>query len=141
MLKDEIKDLIKGDVEDSKAVIQKYSHDYSIFEVSPELVVFPKNVDDIKKLVKFVNEKRALGLINISLTARGAGTDMSGGPLNTSVILDMTRYMNGVLSVEEGNLGKQKFAIKNIFEISGLAKVLPGTYYRDFEKETLKKKV
>lgn len=139
MLKDEIKDLIKGDVEDSKAVIQKYSHDYSIFEVSPELVVFPKNVDDIKKLVKFVNEKRALGLINISLTARGAGTDMSGGPLNTSVILDMTRYMNGVLSVEEGNLGKQNSPLKNIFEISGLAKVLPGTYYRDFEKETLKK--
>lgn len=139
MLKDEIKNLIKGDVEDSKDVIKKYSHDYSIFEMAPELVVFPKDVDDIKKLVKFVNEKRASGLVNINLTARGAGTDMSGGPLGTSVILDMTRYMNGVLSVEEKDLGKQTSPLKNIFDISGTAKVLPGTYYRDFEKETLKK--
>jgi FAD/FMN-containing dehydrogenase len=46
---------------------------------------------------------------------------MSGGPLNESIILDTTRYMNHIISVD-----------------SEKAVVEPGVYYRDFEKETLK---
>lgn len=138
MLKDEIKNLIEGDVEDSAKVLENYSHDYSIFEVRPEVIVFPKNVGDIKKLVKYVNEKRSLGLMNITLTPRGAGTDMSGGPLSASIILDMTRYFGGVLEVKSGDFGMQKSGTGQDFKISGIAKVLPGTFYRDFEKETLK---
>lgn len=138
MIKEEIKNLIEGDVDDSDKARQKYSHDYSVFEVVPEIIVYPKNVSDIKKLVKFVNEKRAGGSVNISLTVRAAGTDMSGGPLGTSIILDVTRYMKGVVSVEKGDFGKQKSPTGHDFEIKGVTKVLPGTFYRDFEKETLK---
>lgn len=138
MLKEELKNLIEGDVDDSSLSLDKYSHDYSIFEVRPEIIVFPKNVNDIKKIVKFVNEKRNLGLINISITPRAAGTCMSGGSLNTSIILDTTRYINGVVTIEKGDFGKQKSNTGYDFQIKGLATVLPGTFYRDFEKETLK---
>lgn len=138
MLKEEIKKIIDGDVEDSVKVLDRYSHDYSVFEVRPELVVYPKHIDDIKKLVKFVRDKRSLGFVNISITPRGAGTDMSGGPLNTSIILDMTRYLSGVIGVEKADFGRQKSPTGYDFDISGIARVLPGTFYRDFEKETLK---
>jgi len=125
MLKEQILKLkLQGDIEDSAEVLEKYSHDASLFEVKPEIIVYPKNVEDIKKLVVFTAEQKKLGgaSANISLTPRSAGTDMSGGPLNDSIILDFTRYFNHIIEVG-GN-----FAITE-----------PGVFYRDFEKETLKK--
>ncbi len=128
MLSDEIKNLkLEGDVEDASATLEKYATDASIFYVKPSLVVFPKNSDDIKKLVKFVAEQKTLRLSsgqatgrNLSLTARAAGTDMSGGPLTESIVVEFTRYFNHFLE-----LG------------SDYAIVEPGMYYRDFEKQTL----
>lgn len=138
MFKEEIKSLIKGDVESAIDILEKYSHDYSIFEVPPEVVVFPKDSEDVKNLVKFVNKKRDEGYFYVSLTARGAGTCMSGGSLNTSIIMDTTRYMKGTLEIKKVKEFAQKSPTGRTYNIAGEARVLPGTFYRDFEKETLK---
>lgn len=118
-LKQEISSIIQGDVADDAKALAAYSCDASVFHVRPRLVVFPKHTADIKKLVAFIN---AHPEEKLSLTARAAGTDMSGGPLSESMIVDMTRYINRVKEVGEG------YAVAE-----------PGAYYRDFEKETLKK--
>jgi FAD/FMN-containing dehydrogenase len=47
---------------------------------------------------------------------------MSGGPLGTSVIVEFTKYFNKVVTVG-----------------AGYAVTQPGVFYRDFDKETLKK--
>lgn len=137
-LKDEIKKFFRGDVEDSPKTLAKYSTDYSIFNIKPELVVFPKDSQDIQNFIKFLNRKRDEGYIYLSVTMRGAGTDMTGGPLNDSIIMDTSRYMHSVIEVKSGKFGRQKSATGHDFEITGMARVLPGTLYRDFEKETLK---
>ncbi len=103
------------------ATLATFSHDASFFEVTPSAVVFPKNSDEVKRLVTFVSEKKKAGE-NISLTARSGGTCMSGGPLSTSIVLDCKKNLNKVIEVGDG------YAISE-----------PGAYYRDFEKETLKK--
>lgn len=115
-----LKSVFTGDIENSEEILEKYSRDASMFQVRPELVVFPKNSVDIQNLVKWAN----LQTEPISLTVRSAGTCMSGGPINNSVIIDVTRYMNKVISV------LPEYAI-----------VQPGCYYRDFEVETLKQDV
>lgn len=109
-----------GDIDFTPATLDFYSHDASLFEVRPQLVVFPKNTDDIKALVRFAKKEKESGK-NISITARSAGTDMSGGPLGDSIILDTTRYLNKIISIDPEK-----------------AVVEPGCYYRDFEKEALK---
>lgn len=116
----EIKQFFKGDVETDEKTLAKYSKDASLFTVKPQVVVFPKDVEDIKNLVKFVNQKKSEDK-NLSITARSAGTDMTGGPLNESMILEFKRYFNHLIEVGED-----------------YAVVEPGVYYRDFEKETLK---
>ena len=138
MLKEEIKKLIDGDVTDSQEFLEKYSHDYSIFEVKPTLIVFPRHAEDIKRIVRYVNQKRAEGNMNLSITVRAAGTCMSGGSLNNSIIVDVTKYMFGVKKVQKGNFGKQKVNNGQFYDISGKVSVLPGTFYRDFEKVTKK---
>lgn len=117
---DELKKIIKGEVEFDSATLDKYSHDASLFEVKPEAVVFPKDTADVEALVKFVSSQKAADP-HISITARSAGTCMSGGSINESIIMDTTKYLNKIISVDE-----QKAVVE------------PGCYYRDFEKETLK---
>ncbi len=112
-----------GDIEYTDEVLEKYSRDASMFVVRPKIVVYPKNSTDIKNLFTWVNhENQELDLDDqLSVTARSAGTDMSGASIGESIIVDVTRYMNKVISVNS------EFAITE-----------PGCYYRDFEKETLK---
>ena len=133
----EIKVLLDGDVETSEQELESHSIDYSIFKVRPQVIVYPKHSQDIQKLVRWVKEKKeGGGYGDLSITARAAGTCMSGGSLNESIILDVTRHMQGVLEVAKEDLGFQKGPTGHRYPITGFVRVLPGTYYRDFEKQT-----
>jgi len=115
-LAEEIKKRIAGDVFSDPVSLDKYSRDASLFEVRPALVVVPKDTEDIRKLVGFAAEND-----DVSLTVRSGATDMTGGPLTESIVLDFMRYFNRVINVENGHAITQ-----------------PGVFYRDFERETLK---
>ncbi len=119
---EELKKTFKGDIATDTASLDKASRDASLFEMRPTVVVFPKDSADVQSLVKLVAEKKITDP-TLSVTVRAAGTCMSGGPLNESIIMDTTRYMAGTLVVN----ASEKWA-----------KVLPGTYYRDFDVETKK---
>jgi FAD/FMN-containing dehydrogenase len=123
MIADEIKKFFRGDVAVDDATLNAFSRDYSVFKVMPEVVVFPKDVDDIKNLVTFVSQKKAAGE-KISLTGRSAGTDMTGGPLSQSIIVSFTKYFNHILSISGTDTAGNAEAM-----------VEPGVYFRDFEKE------
>ena len=58
-MKSEIQNFFKGEVEDGEETLKKYSHDASVFEVRPQVVVFPKDSEDVKNLVKWVSENSA----------------------------------------------------------------------------------
>lgn len=107
----------KGDIETAPETLEHYSRDASMFQVMPQVVVFPKNKQDIGELVKWANRE---GNRTVSLTVRSAGTCMSGGAINDSVIVDVTRYMHAIKKVTK------EYAI-----------VEPGCFYRDLETETL----
>lgn len=55
-LLDEIKPLVKREVLNDEQILETYSKDASIFQIKPELVVCPKDAEDIKNLVKYINE-------------------------------------------------------------------------------------
>lgn len=119
-LLDELKKTIKGDVDVSAETLNSFSHDASLFEVKPQVVVYPKDDEDVENLVKFV-AKHKKEYPKLSLTGRSAGTDMGGGSINESIIVAFGKYFNNTPLVR-GNI----------------ATTQPGVFYRDFEKETLK---
>jgi FAD/FMN-containing dehydrogenase len=116
----QLKQAIKGDVLTDEQTLTAYSHDASLFEVKPQVVVFPKDEEDVRELVKFVNKNKKNNP-SLSLTARSAGTDMSGGAINDSIIIVFEKYFNHTPRIH-----------------ANIATTEPGVYYRDFEKETLK---
>ncbi len=121
-MKDEIQKIFKGEVENDEETLVKYSRDASVFEIRPQVVVFPKDSLDVQNLVKWVNENKAK-YPNLAITARAAGTCMSGGAIGESIIMDFTRHMNKLIS----------------FNTLSSITVEPGMFYRDFEKITLEK--
>ena len=118
-LTESLKQIVRGEVEEDASILKPYSRDASLFEVKPCLVIFPKDSEDIGNLVKFINNHPAEKL---SLTCRAGGSGMDGGALSESIVLDFTRHMNRIKEINDD------FAV-----------VEPGVFYRDFEKETLKR--
>lgn len=115
-LADELKKLDCGDVLDDDASRQKASRDTSLFEVMPEVVVAPRHANDVQKIVRFAVEH------GVPLAARSGGTGMDGGALSSSIVLDFSKHMQRVGPFTE-NTGR----------------VEPGAWYRNFEKESLKR--
>lgn len=120
-LSEELKKIIKGEVSNNEEVLSEYSHDASLFEVKPQVVVFPKDDKDVQNLVKFVSKNKK-GHPELSITGRSAGTDMSGGAINESIIVSFTKHFNHVPKIN-----------------GDIATTEPGVYYRDFEVKTLEK--
>jgi FAD/FMN-containing dehydrogenase len=117
-LKSQLQAVITGEVANDPTTLTRYSQDTSLFEVRPQVVTFPKTSDDVVALVQYVNKHLDDGL---SLTARSGGTDMTGGPLNSSIIVDFNTHLNTIIRVTSDHAVTQ-----------------PGAFYRDFDRETKK---
>lgn len=118
----------KGEVSTTPEDLERFSRDTSIFKRTPSHVATPKNAEELGDLVADVHAARKQG-DTVSVTARAAGTDMSGGPLTTSIVASFTKHLNHVLEVSE----------RPTHSHEGYAITEPGVYYRDFEKATLEK--
>lgn len=117
-LADELKKVVKGDVDDEVLTRKAFSHDASMFEMIPEVVVAPKDTDDIKNLVQFVSRHKKSSP-HLSLTVRSAGTCMSGGAVNDSIIIDIAKYFNKIGEITKTTGNTQ-----------------PGVLYRDYDVAT-----
>ncbi len=120
-LKTTLQSVMKGEVADDAVTLETMSKDTSLFQVMPQLVVYPKDTADVQAIVKVIRAAREGGA-HVALAARAGGTDMSGGPLTTGVVVSFTEHMNHVLEVGDS------YAVTE-----------PGVFYRDFEKETMEK--
>jgi FAD/FMN-containing dehydrogenase len=107
-----------GDLDDSAEAIEFYSHDASMFELKPKLVIKPKTTQDVATAVALVNEEKKKNP-DLSLTARSAGTDMSGAAINDSIIVDFNAHLREIISVKDD-----------------IAVTQPGAFFRDFDVAT-----
>lgn len=109
-----------GEIEDDAKTLEFYSHDASMFEMVPELVIAPKTSKDVQLAVKLVGKHKKTNK-SLSLTARSAGTDMSGAAINNSIIVDFKRHLNMLVKVSDTR-----------------ATVQPGMLFKDFDAITAK---
>ncbi len=79
--------------------MEAYSHDYTEdLKFYPEVVVKPRTAEEVSEILIICNNN------NIPVTARGAGTGLSGGALavHGGVILAMERF-NQIIDIDERN--------------------------------------
>jgi len=138
-LQKKLEKILEGEITTDVDELTARSTDWSLFKIMPDMVVYPKNASDLEKLISFVNEFNQQSKESpLTLTARAAGSGMSGGSLNHSIIVDVTKYMNTIGSIETGDFGTQSVRGNFAYPITGHATVEPGAMYIPFEKETMK---
>src|SRR5262245_23205508 len=72
----------------------EYSSDASLYRVVPAVVVFPRSADEVLAAVDVCRE------LSVPLTARGAGTSIAGNAVGTGLVLDFSRHLNAVRSID-----------------------------------------
>ena len=104
----------KENVYDDKAHLLAYSYDATKNRYEPDAVIFPRNENDVSKILKYCNEN------NIVITPRGAGSGFTGGalPANGGIMLCFEKHMNKILEIDMQNM---------------VARVQPGVINRDLQ--------
>lgn len=89
---------LQGEVRSDVMSRHIFSVDASIYELLPSLVVFPKSIDDLTKIIEIS------ATYNISITPRGGGTGIAGSCLGQGIIVDTSKYLNRILelNLEQG---------------------------------------
>jgi len=72
----------------------RYATDASIYQVMPVGVVVPKTIEDVQAAMTLAREE------GVSILARGGGTSQCGQTVNDSLVLDCSRHLRNLVSVE-----------------------------------------
>lgn len=102
-------------VYNDKAHLIAYSYDATRTRFEPDAVLFPRDEEDISRILVYCNHHR------ITITPRGAGSGFTGGalPVNGGIILALEKHMNKILEVDMENM---------------VAVVQPGVINMDLQK-------
>ena len=88
-----------GEVMTSSDARRYFATDTSILTLTPAIVVYPHNENDVRKTARFTWQLAERGRI-IPITARGSGTDQSGGAIGSGVIIVFPAHMNKILELD-----------------------------------------
>ncbi len=72
-----------------------YATDASVYRKIPLAVAYPKDVLDLKKLIRFAN------LHKITLIPRTAGTSLAGQCVGEGIIIDVSKHFTKILEINE----------------------------------------
>ena len=90
----ELKRVIEGDVRFDPRSLAVYSTDASNYRQVPIGVICPRHEADVVNAVALARENAA------PIVARGGGTSLSGQACNTALVLDFSRYMTEIKSID-----------------------------------------
>lgn len=90
---------IVGEVSVRTDVRQALSFDGGILQVTPDMVIYPRATNDIRKVARFVWQLAEKGH-PLSITVRGAGTDTSGAAVGSGVALVTTAHMHEIFEYD-----------------------------------------
>ncbi len=85
---------LDGDFRFDEIHLTIYSTDASVYRERPLAVAFPKHATDLKKLIGFAREN------NTSLIPRGAGTSLAGQVVGSGIVVDVSKYMAEIISLD-----------------------------------------
>jgi FAD/FMN-containing dehydrogenase/Fe-S oxidoreductase len=83
-----------GDVMFDRFARGRYATDASHYQVMPLGVVAPRTIEDANRAIAIARDE------GVSVTARGGGTSQAGQTVNTSLVVDCSKYLNRLLRLD-----------------------------------------
>ena len=94
----DLEDLVsefEGELSVDKAFRILYATDASAYREIPMAVAFPKNIEDIRLLIRFAKKH------NTSLIPRTAGTSLAGQVVGRGIVVDVSKHLTNILEINE----------------------------------------
>ncbi|MEY9164959.1 Fe-S oxidoreductase [Sinorhizobium fredii] len=115
-----------GDIEASAASTTVFSTDNSIYQLRPQAIMFPRRRADLVVIARLASEPRFHG---VSFAMRGGGTGTNEQSLTDGIVIDMSRHMNRIVSIDpvkrtEGSLILVQDSFTSYFEPALLLDVI-----------------
>ncbi|MDC4233504.1 FAD-binding oxidoreductase [Actinomyces sp. B33] len=85
---------VTGEVDWSTGTRARYSTDAGLYRIPPLAVVFPSSVEDVLAALDVARSHR------IPITSRGGGTSCSGNAVGPGIVLDFSRHLTRVVSID-----------------------------------------
>ena len=85
---------LRGEVRDDAYTRHLFSTDASMYAIAPQVVVFPRDADDVAATVGLAARH------GVPVTPRGAGTSLGGQAVGAGIVLDTSRHMDAILDVD-----------------------------------------
>lgn len=89
---------LSGDVSSAQSLRKLYSNDGGILSIAPEIIAFPRVTNDIRKIARFTWQLAEKGH-KVGMTVRGYGGDPTGASIGKGIVIDTTKYLNGILEI------------------------------------------
>lgn len=86
--------LPQGVCDTSTGTRARYSTDAGNYRIIPEGVCFPRSTEDVLAIVD------ACRTHSVPITSRGGGTSCAGNAIGPGIIIDFTRHLNRVISID-----------------------------------------
>ncbi len=106
-LTEDLTGLLAGEIRCDPLTVQMYSSDASLYQIAPLGVAYPQNHDDVVLLARYSAEA------GISLIARGAGSGLAGSALGSGLIVDFSRSMRRVESIDSETIRVQPGIVRD----------------------------
>ena len=90
---------IRGEIIDSEAVRDYFSTDASILTIKPNLIVYPQDTTDLRKIARFAWQLAEKGHA-IPITARGSGTDQTGAAIGKGLMVVFPAHLDRILELD-----------------------------------------
>ena len=91
----QLEKVVEGEVRFDGYSRMLYSTDASQYQIQPLGVVIPRNADAVQAAVELAARHR------VPLLPRGGGSSLAGQCVGPGLVIDMSKYMDGILAVDE----------------------------------------
>ena len=90
---------LTGEVLTSPGARKYFSTDGGVFEITPSVIVYPRNENDVRKTARFTWQLAERGRA-IPITARGRGSDQAGAAIGEGILLVFPAHMKKILELD-----------------------------------------
>lgn len=94
-LKNELTQRLSGEVRFDDVSKMLYRTDASIYEIEPLGLIVPKDAADVVQTVELASRHK------VPILPRGGGTSLAGQSVGAALHIDMSKYMNGILELNQ----------------------------------------
>lgn len=89
---------LSGEVSSAQSVRKQYAHDGGILAIAPEIVVFPRVTNDIRKVARFTWQLAEKGHV-VGMTVRGFGGDVTSAAIGKGIVIDTSKQFNRIIEI------------------------------------------